>query len=114
VVDFETAVECDATIVGIEVLADSVKVILRDWRERQLLLVFSDVLAFQAISPLNEDLDCGLVEKDDELLIQAGSAIKEVDVQAYRTFSFISAWTGVKILKIVAKGVDRFEQQGSR
>lgn len=105
-IDFANALKDDANIVGLEVLPNSVRVVVRDWREELQVFVFTDVLAYQAISPLNEDLDRGLVEVDEELLTKACQVTEEADVEAYRTFSFVSSWTGAKILKIVAKGVD--------
>jgi hypothetical protein len=105
-IDFAATLKDDANVIGIEVFPESVRVVVRDWRDRIQVFVFSEVLAYQAVSPLNEDLDRGLVETDEELLIQACQVTGEADVSAYRTFSFVSSSTGAKVLKIVAKSVD--------
>jgi hypothetical protein len=94
----------DGEIVSINDDGREIRVILRDWEERAMVLAFREVLWFEGTSPCGVDLS---LAKCDQRSAQVLSVCKAADESPdrYVEFDFVGAWSDDVLLAIVATEV---------
>ncbi|MFZ5875151.1 MAG: hypothetical protein ACOYXU_01965 [Nitrospirota bacterium] len=95
----------DAEIVEVRVSGDELHVDYKDWCEQDLVLIFKHVAGYQWFSPQGKALSHGTVELEDPFLSLACEMADEDGVGGFKVFSFVSAWSDAKMLRVVAKEV---------
>lgn len=96
----------DGSIQGIRSSSGSLVVHFRDWQEKEWLVTFRDVLAFQSLGAENEDIaEVKIVDEDDFLELVKGTEA-EADLQNMQCTLFKSAWNEIPLLKVIASSCD--------
>lgn len=95
----------DASIRRLIVEAAELRIDVLNWREIVDVYVFRDVLGFEGVDPNNEDLSHGEESASDPFLTRCCATAGEPTAE-YRCFSFVSAWRGEVVLKIVARSFE--------
>ena len=103
--NFEQHRLADAEIISVAADGDTVHVAYRDWQEKTCLLEFSGVVGYQSFSPEGRQLSHGLVEMDEPLIAFSCLTAEEDCLDGFKVFSFVEAWQGAKVLRLVAKRV---------
>jgi hypothetical protein len=75
---------------------------LQDWKERSTAVTFEDVIGFEGIGAIDDDLSHA-EESTDDPLIQQVCRQANVSIEGYRCFSLFSSWTDKPLLRIVAQ-----------
>ncbi|NRR29602.1 hypothetical protein HSX11_05310 [Oxalobacteraceae bacterium] len=96
----------DAEIKNINTDGNQLVVTYVDWQEQERKLVFNDVAGYQCFSAEGKSISAGIVENDTVLVSMACEAADEKSTEGFHVYSFLSAWTAAKILRIVARSVD--------
>jgi hypothetical protein len=104
VIEFEKCSFADGQIVSIARSGDGLLVTWRDYQEQVFALRFEDAIGYQAFGPVYEDLSHSTVETDDPLITLASQTTEE-SPEGFQVYSFVSAWTDTKVLRIIARGV---------
>lgn len=91
----------DGKILKIAGHSGTVHVHCRDWQDHGLVVIFEQVIALEAFSPEHTDLSHLEVVESPELL---KLALERSDEQSngHTCYRFISAWSGLPILTLVA------------
>ncbi|CAH0351044.1 hypothetical protein [Aquabacterium sp. CECT 9606] len=97
----------DAEIESVTAKREQLIVNYKNWKEESCTLVFSEVAGYQWFSPEGKSLSHGTIETDDPLLAHACEAAEEDSLIGFKIYSFVSAWSNSKILRIVAKDVSQ-------
>lgn len=95
----------DAEIIGFTSSATDLVVDYQDWQEQRHKIIFKDTLGYEAHNPEGMSLSHGVALDNDPLIDTACKAAGDIEPQAFRVFSFVSAWTNIGILRVVAKEV---------
>jgi hypothetical protein len=100
---FENCKLSDAEILSVESQGTKLLVRYKDWKEIRRTIIFEDAVGYQCFCPEGQALSHGTVEQEDPFLDLA-ARVTEEDVSPLRVFSFVSAWSDAKILRVVATG----------
>ena len=92
----------DATITKLTIEKGVVRLLVRNWRDENDVLIFGDVVGVESMSFINTDLSHGLESESDDFLDRC-CTVGEEAASEYRCFLFFSAWQETPILKIVAR-----------
>ncbi|ENX35262.1 hypothetical protein F889_00929 [Acinetobacter colistiniresistens] len=92
----------DAQIIEINSTTQNLKVILKDWREKEWLITFHEVLAIQDFSVECEELSHISVLVTDVFKSEVLDHFSDEDSQRYLSFNFYGVWSDKALLKIVA------------
>ncbi|WP_282297183.1 hypothetical protein [Stenotrophomonas sp. PS02289] len=106
--NFEECSLADAEIVLVSAYGGDVHVEYRDWQERVCLLKFSDVVGYQSFSPEGRALSHGVVEQDEAFIAHACLMADGESVEGFKVFSFVEAENELKVLRMVARGVEGY------
>lgn len=98
----------DAEIVLVTAYGGDVHVEYRDWQERVCLLKFSDVVGYQSFSPEGRALSHGVVEQYGAFTAHACLMADGESVEGFKVFSFVEAESELKVLRVVARGVEGY------
>ncbi len=93
----------DAKIKSIATKEGELIIEIEDYQENRFLVEFQDTVAFEAMSPVNEDLSHFIEQSESELLKSTRSNLKDLEPNL-TTFEFFSAWDSRKVLSVVASG----------
>ena len=104
-IDFLKRRFADAEIVSFRSLNGDLELEYVDWQERPVKLKFEEAVGYEAFSPEGVSLSHATTGVNDPLIVVACTAAGEDNPSAFQIFSFVSAWTGVPVLRIVAKEV---------
>lgn len=103
--EFATLRLNDAEIIDVTAKREELIVRYRDWQEQKRQIAFSAVAGYQWFSPEGKALSHGVVDDTDPFLRQACEAAEEDSPHDFHLYAFVSAWSDLKILKVVAKRV---------
>lgn len=103
----------DGRITKVSIDGSSARVMIQDWREESLILVFHDLVGFEGQAPIHDDLSHGTETKDDPFLEKSCLACEE-DPREFRSFLIFSAWTDAPLLKVVARSFELIRPPDSR
>lgn len=94
----------DGKIVSIKGYSGDVKVLCLDFQSDPVELVFSEVIGLLAYSPEQVDLSHITSSTESPIISEALKASEE-DSCDHVCYDFISAWSGLPILRIIARSV---------
>ena len=92
----------DGQIEGLTSTRQSLRIEFRDWQEGIWLLDFPDATAFESISAEGEDLAEVRIEESNDWLLGVKNTVQD-ELPDARCYSFMSAWSGTAVLRVVAK-----------
>lgn len=92
----------DAQIIEIKSTTQNLKIILKDWREKEWLITFNEVLAIQNLSVEGEDISHINVLDADVFKSEVLDHFSDEDNQRYLSFNFYGVWSDKDLLKVVA------------
>ena len=101
----------DAHIDDLRAAQDSVDLRLTTWDGKPLRLLFSGVIAFESEGALGTDLS-HLTAGGHIDYVRRAADRAEIDEAAVRCFAFVSSWSDVPVLKIVARTMSEIPSSG--
>ena len=91
----------DAVILKLVVETDRVEIHLKDWQEREHVVLVEDVLMLEDHGAVGEDISHMCISQSDELVRAACARADETPTE-YHSFTFFGAWSENPILVFVA------------
>jgi len=73
-----------------------------DWQENKKRITFRDVIGYEVFGLEGEELSHGQVYTENDLIKKACS-IAEEDINEYKCYSLVSAWSDAAVFSVVAK-----------
>lgn len=92
----------DAEIFRMHTKKGDLHIELKDWQEKEISLVFKEVIGFEAFSPEGEDLSHGIATQKDPF-IEHACKIANDNQEGVICFRFWSSWSNQPILTIAAR-----------
>ena len=82
-----------------------VRLIFRSWDEKLWNIMFEDVVAFECFGAEGEDLDGLIIDESNDFKSRATMRLCDENLSDHRAYEFVSAWSGVVVLSVIAKSV---------
>jgi hypothetical protein len=83
----------------------SLEVYFEDWQENTWSIVFEDVIAFESLGAEGEELSEIKVADTGEYKIKVLRLFPDESEAKCRIYSFVSAWSGLSVLQVLADKV---------
>jgi hypothetical protein len=92
----------DAEILKVQIKNGDLNITIKDWQEKEMMIVFREVVGFESFSPEGEDISHGSVNFEDKFIERACNIAND-EAEGVACFKFWSSWSNESVLTIAAR-----------